>query len=580
MRERPVKTPGATAAPSSKPADGPRYPSRAREKPKELYTPPTAFVSSTAEDKIVQDINDELKQLGMDPNDPDVPANYSEAISSPASELWQRAMVEEIAAHTANGTWDVIHIENMPLDSVLVGCRWVYAIKRDPKGNIERFKARLVGKGYMQVAGKDFDDVYASVTKHGTLRALLALAAERDWEIQQLDVKTAFLQADLHEPVYMKQPEGFDLGGPDMICHLKKALYGLKQAPRAWQQKLHSELSDMGFKQAECDPSLWILRQQEQVTYIGVYVDDMVVIGKVVDGVKKEICTRFDARDLGDAHKFVGLEIIRDRVNRTLKITQQGYTQEILATYGMSDATAKTVPMNAGTKLSKEGTALDTARYPYAGLVGSLLYLSICTRPDIAQAVGALARHMAAPTLEQWIAAKHVLKYLKGTAEMGLNHGGSDGMVGYVDADYAGDINSRRSTTGYVFILNGGAVTWQSKLQPTVANSTTEAEYMAAGQAVREALWLRKLMQDLCISDGKPVRLLGDNQAALKLIKNPMSTQRSKHIDVTHHFVRERVARKEAMFEYCQTAHMVADCLTKAVNESKLILCRNGMGVY
>jgi hypothetical protein len=461
---------------------------------------------------------------------------------------------------------------------VLVGCRWVFAIKRDANGNIERFKARLVGKGYMQVAGKDFDDVYASVTKHATLRALLALAAEQDWEIQQLDVKTAFLQADLQEPVYMEQPEGFDLGGPDMVCHLKKALYGLKQAPRAWQQKLHKELSDMGFKQAECDPSLWILRENDKVTYIGVYVDDMVVIGKVVDGVKKEICTRFDSRDLGDVHKFIGLEVTRDRANRTLKLTQQGYTKEILANFGMTDAKTRAVPTNTGTKLSKEGEALDTTKYPYATLVGSLLYLSICTRPDIAQAVGVLARHMAAPTMEHWLAAKHVLRYLKGTAELGVNFGGSKGMLGYADADYAGDVSTRRSTTGYVFTLNGGAVTWQSKLQPTVATSTTEAGYMAAGQAVREALWLRKLMQDLCIFDRNPVKILGDNQAALKLIKNPMSTQRSKHIDVTHHFVRERVARREAVFEYCQTAHMVADCLTKAVNQKEVGVLPEGHG--
>ena len=229
--------------------------------------------------------------------------------------------------------------------------------------------------------------------------------------------------------------------------------------------------------------------------------------------------------------------------------------------------------------MTKNGEELDTNVNPYSELVGSLLYLSVCTRPDIAQAIGALARYMAKPTTEHWTAAKGVLKYLAGTEDTGITYGPEKtDLVGYCDADYAGDLDTRRSTTGYVFILNGGVISWSSRLQPTVAASTAEAEYMAASQAVKEALWLRKLTTDLG-GELKTMQLYTDNQAALTLLKNPIASARSKHIDIIYHFARERVARKEVKFDYCPTAKMIADTMTKALAESKFVLCCKSMGV-
>jgi len=222
---------------------------------------------------------------------------------------------------------------------------------------------------------------------------------------------------------------------------------------------------------------------------------------------------------------------------------------------------------------------LDSAVYPYSTLIGSLMYLSVCTRPDISQAVGALARYMSKPTSAHWSVAKTVLRYLAGTPNYGITYGtGNRGLQVYCDADYAGDIDTRRSTTGYAFILNGGAITWSSRLQPTVAASTTEAEYIAAASTAKEALWLRKLLKDLHFNIDT-IAINADSQSAIKLIKNPIVSLRSKHIDVIHHFVRERTARNEISFEYIRTDNMVADALTKPVSSAKFNFCRDGMGI-
>jgi len=235
------------------------------------------------------------------------------------------------------------------------------------------------------------------------------------------------------------------------------------------------------------------------------------------------------------------------------------------------------VPLAAGEKLRKEGEPLDMMRFPYSECVGSLLYLSVCTRPDIGQAVGALARYMAAPTVAHWEAALGVVRYLVGIVDYGLTFGGSnETLVGYCDADYAGDLDSRRSTTGYVFLMFGGAVSWSSRLQPTVAVSTVEAEYLSAGQVVKEALWFRKLGVDLGFDLGH-VQIYCDNHGAIQLLKHPITSQRSKHIDVIHHFAKERVARKEVNFVFCRTEDMKADILTKALGKFKK--CRKEIGI-
>jgi hypothetical protein len=347
--------------------------------------------------------------------------------------------------------------------------------------------------------------------------------------------------------------------------------------------KLKGELEAIGAKASEADPGFYTLFTKQDMVYLIIWVDDILIASKsikAIDNIKTALMTTFEARDLGEAKMFVGIEIDRNRKERTLKISQRRMALDLVAKYGLEEGRSRTVPLAPSIKLSKdEANPLDTTKYGYSELVGSLLYLTVCTRPDIAQAVGALTRYMSKPAESHWQAIKGVLRYVAGTASFGIVYKPEDSTLsGYADADYAGDIDTRRSTTGYVFILNGGVISWSSRLQATVAVSTAESEYMSAAAAVKEALWLRKLLSDF----GKAtptVKIYGDNQAAIKLLKHPIASLRSKHIDVIYHFARERVARGEVKFEYISTDKMVADIMTKALPENKFVTCRDSMSM-
>ena len=371
--------------------------------------------------------------------------------------------------------------------------------KRDSNGNIERFKARLVVKGFRQREGIDYDEVFAPVSKYSTLRTVLATAACQDLDLHQLDIKTAFLNGTIEEEVYVEPPTGYTLGKPTLFCKLNKALYGLKQAPRAWYITLKTELAKLHFTESKADAGLFISTDPSKPALLLTYVDDILIVTPKTTStaaLKQKLMAAFEARDLGRATFFLGMDLIQDPTAKTIKLAQSRSIKDLLTKYGMDDAKTASTPCSTSIKLTKAGKPLDTQTHPYSALVGSLMYLSICTRPDIAQAVGALARYMAHPTIDHWTAAKIVLRYLAGTPNVGITFGaGTPGLLTFCDADYAGDIDTRRSTSGYVFILNGGAISWASRLQPNVAASTTESEYIAA--AIKEGLWLRKLFQDL-----------------------------------------------------------------------------------
>jgi hypothetical protein len=509
------------------------------------------------------------------------PQTYAEAMASAEADDWRAAMIEEMGEHAINGTWE---LEEPPKGTKLLDCKWVFKRKRDSAGNIVRYKARLVAKGCQQREGIDFTEVFAPTSKHATLRALLSRVAVEDWELQQLDVRTAFLKGELEEDIWMKQPPGFVEG--TKACHLRKSLYGLRQAPRAWHDKLSGELKVIGCTTADSDPGLYTYRGKSANVYILVYVDDILIAGKdrdLVSSVKAKLAALFDIRDMGEASTFVGIEIVRDRSKGELKIVQRAMVQELAAEYGVSNARSRETPFAAGTKLEKatEGDdLLDTARYPYCSLVGSMLYLMVCTRPDIAQSVGALTRYMSKPNQSHWTAAQGVLRYLASTPGYGIIYTAKadNYVMGYCDADHGGDTDTRRSTTGFVFNWAGGAISWSSRLQPTVAVSTTEAEYMAASSAVKEALYLRKLCNDLGAAT-RTVVIYCDNQATITLLKNPVSSARSKHIDIMHHFARERVARGEVEFRYIESSANVSDIMTKALERDKYKRCRVGMAV-
>ncbi|KAJ9534619.1 hypothetical protein QJQ45_002903 [Haematococcus lacustris] len=511
------------------------------------------------------------------------PQSYEEAMARPDAADWLRAMNKEMACQQANQTWQLVKQQGWM--RVLPG-RWVFKTKRGADGSILKHKARFVIKGYRQVEGVDFDDSFAPVVTQGTQRVLLSVAAARGWELQQLDVETAFLNALVDEGrlVFCQQPPGFETG-QGLVCQLDKAVYGRRQAPRAWYQHLTQQLGLIGFTASAADPCLFSLRNGKQpVVHLMVYVDDIILASPsstAIAAVKQQLQQVFSLHDLGPAASFLGMRITRDLEAGTLKLDQHQYIEQLLDRFSMTAANGRVLPMTPGTRLVKEGSPLDSSSaHRYRELVGALLYASTCTRPDIAFAVGQLSRFMQAPTQQHQQVAFGLLRYLKRTAEMGLvySRNSSPQLQGYVDADYAGDPDSMRSTTGNVFVLNGAAVTWRSKLQTTVAASTTEAEYQAAAAGTKEALFLRKLLHELD-AGCDPIPILCDNQGAVALIKNSVESHRSRHIAVAHHISRERMVRGEVVFSHCPSAEMVADALTKPLSAQLFEACVRGMGV-
>ena len=307
------------------------------------------------------------------------PQSYEEALRSPDASEWKLAMDEEIASLQANGTWD---LEEQPVGVKAIPVKWVFKIKRDASGNIERYKARLVAKGFMQREGIDYNEVFAPVSKHTTLRTLLALTASEDLELHQLEIKTAFLNGELEETIYMKQPEGYEEGTSDMVCHLKKSLYGLRQAPRAWNTRLKKELELMSFKPSDADAGLYIAQFKGSNVYILVYVDDILIAAKdiaTVNNVKERLTSIFDVRDLGEAKYFLGMSLDRNRAEHTLKMSQHRLASELVDKYGLKEAKTKSIPMSPSIRITQtqEDKILDKEVYRYSELVGSLLYLSV-----------------------------------------------------------------------------------------------------------------------------------------------------------------------------------------------------------
>jgi len=369
----------------------------------------------------------------------------------------------------------------------------------------------------------------------------------------------------------MQQPEGFvelDENGEPFVCLLHKSLYGLKQSPRNWNFHLHEWLMEQGWTQSQADAGVYVFNEGEYVLVL--YVDDIIVGGPKLSWInefKADIQKQFKIKDLGPVSWCLGMEVCRDRLAKTIELTQKKYISDMLQQYNMTDCKPVSTPMALGTMVAASGETLEDIK-PYQSLVGSLLYAAVATKPDIAQVVGKLARMMSKPEQQHWELAKRVLRYLKGTAELGLRFSGgavdqANVLYGYSDADWAGDPSSRRSTTGYVFLLNGAAVSWNSKLQPTVALSTAEAEYMAVCATMQEGLFLRQLLDDMGFKQSGMTVIYEDNQGCIALSKNPITSSRSKHIDIKFHFVREQI--RNGVFEvlFCPTEDMLADAFTK-----------------
>jgi histone deacetylase 1/2 len=488
----------------------------------------------------------------------------NEALGDPK---WRQAMQEEIDALRKNGTW---HLVPYKRGMNVIDCKWVWKIKRKADGSIDRYKGRLVAKGFKQRYGLDYEDTFSPVVKIATIRLVLSVAISRGWCLRQLDVQNAFLHGILEEEVYMRQPPGFeDEKRSHYVCRLDKALYGLKQAPRAWYARLSTKLCAIGFKPSKSDTSLFIYSKNGIIIYMLIYVDDIIVTSsspEAVSALLKDLKADFALKDLGELNYFLGIEV--EPIKGGIIIKQEKYAGDILSRVGMKTCKSAPTPLSPMEKLSKEDGRLlspeDATKY--RSIVGALQYLTL-TRPDLAFAVNKVCQFLHAPTSLHWTAVKRILRYVRGTSGIGIKITKSPSTLlsAFSDADWAGSVDDRRSTGGFAVFLGPNLISWSAKKQATVSRSSTEAEYKSLANATAELIWVETLLRELGVKLNTPPLLWCDNLGATYLSANPVFHARAKHIEIDFHFVRERVARKQLSIRFISTKDQLADGFTKAL---------------
>jgi hypothetical protein len=509
-----------------------------------------------------------------------IPKSYDAAIRDAIyGYQWQQAIKREINALLVNQTWE----ERVPPERAnIVSSRWVFDVKYTPTSEIEKFKARLVARGFSQVQGLDFDETFAPTVRIDSLRLLLAIVALEDLECHQIDINNAFTESKLKEEIYMAPPPGIEVK-PGCVLKIQRSLYGLKQAARDWNETCKAAILNLGFRQAYADPCIFM---HKSGVILGVYVDDIVVAAKRLPDVnwfKSEFGALFKIKDLMEIKRILGIRVTRNRAERWIELDQQGYIEKFLHEDGMLQDRQRpvTTPINGYSQLRPtEPTDTRTDRTKYQRRTGNCLYAMIHTRPDIAFAIGKLSQHMSDPATHHHSGIMHLQRYLRATAATRIRYGRtqtrSDNVgqhqlphvLGFADADYAADISDRKSTLGYVFTFAGGAISWRSTKQRSVATSTTEAEYMATSTAAKHAIWIQQLLRDMGYekyigSNGYSTELRNDNESAIHLAHNPRIHERSKHIDIAYHHVRDLMLKKRILLNYTSTQSMLADGLTK-----------------
>jgi hypothetical protein len=509
------------------------------------------------------------------------PKSYEEAVQSRHSADWQQGMRSEYDSHIENKTW---HLEKLPTGKKILPGRWVYRLKPLPDGGFKH-KARWVVKGFAQSEG-DYDETFATVVRANTTMTLFALTTQHGWNDEMMDVVTAFLNSNLKEDIWMEQPQGFEEGN-GLVCKLEKTLYGLKQSPRAWYDTLSGFLMSLDFVKSNFDHGLFIHAQAK--TYISVYVDDIRIIGpnKVqIDIVKQKLSSRFKMTDLGATRRHLGVDVKRNPLRASVTLTQSTAVLKLLDDYGMTSCRPVKTPMDPSAIIVKSPDHYEPQQNDitkYRSCIGRLNHIATHTRPDIAYAASKLGRYAAKPSDYHWQAVKRVLRYLAGTPHVGITYSNSAPNSGilaaWTDASYGCDVDDGRSTSGYIFILYGGPISWFSKKQDTVATSTTHAEYIAQYYATGEALWLRGLLGELGVTIKAPTKIFADNIGAIKLASNPEFHKKTKHIAIKYHMIREWVEKGSIYFEYLETAKMTADGLTKPLTPEKHEIFTKLMGM-
>jgi hypothetical protein len=513
----------------------------------------------------------------------DVPIHrgFAKSISDPVfGPYWKAAMDSEFESLTDKQVWDLV---DPPAGARIFGGSWVNRAKPDDNGRVKALRSRWVFGGHRQVAGIDYQETFAPVCRTESLKVLLSVVAANDWDLMGADVKSAYLYGEVPEdepPIYMRQPDGYAIPGAEhKVCRLKRMLYGTHQGGRTWNKKIHNTLVALGFVRSAADDCVYLLRRMEQGAWVLIvvlllYVDDILVAGTSLGGECKAsldaIADVFDLVRTDAPTMMLGMQIERDRTNRTLKLHQNSYAHEVLERFEMSNCTHLATPADPSIILVARPASEPESTSPVLQAIGSLRYLADKTRPDLCYSLGVVSKFASKPGAAHWKAIKRILRYLKGTASMGLMFGGpnTDLVVrAWCDADFAADPADRRSVSGYLLMLGGGPVSWSSKKQKgTTALSTTEAEYLAMGAAVQDIIWHRRLLADLGEVQHHPTTLFVDNQAAISIAQSGSTGHnRQKHIDVKHHFVKGVIEDGSVALSYVQSADNLADPFTKAL---------------
>ena len=488
-------------------------------------------------------------------------------------------MADEMKSIMKNETWKLV---SPPKDCKRIGLKWVFKIKRDQNNQIQKYKARLVVKGYAQRQGKDYDEVFAPLARIGTIRIILAISVQFGWLVYHLDVKTAFLNGEISEEIYVQQPKGYeDSKRRNDVYKLHKALYGLKQAPRAWYFKLYKSLTTLGFKKSEYEHAVYYKNSNESIMIVGLYVDDLLLTRSNEENLKKfklELMKLFEMTDLGILSTYLGIHVIQGKGE--ISLNQSAFAKHLLEDQQMMDSNPSNSPLEQKIKLSATENSEKICTTVYRSILGKLRYLTH-TRPDLMLSNGLLSRFMENPSVEHLKTAKRIIRYVKGTLNYGLKYKRSEvfELIRYSDSDYAGDHMGRKSTSGSVFFLGENLITWSSQKQKILALSSCEAEYIALNTTSCQAIWLVGLITEVTKKSMMPVELRVDKSSMIELAKNPAFHSRTKHIDVRYHYIRMAVEKKWIKLTHVPSEEQLADIMTKALGRIKFAYQRSEIKV-
>ena len=504
-----------------------------------------------------------------------IPKNCIQALKSKEKEDWRTAIDTEIRNLDEKGTFEYVH-GPIPENIKPIRSKAVFRVKPDQDGYIDKFKVRLVARGFEQVPYKDFDpkQTFAPVARARTIRTFLSIANKMSYHIHSMDIVAAYLNSHLKSNIYMTIPQGFLQDGKPHVVKIVRGLYGLVQAGALWNNTLNSHLIKMGFERLDSDPCIYIKnRSTKSPGFIAIYVDDILIATHNMNemmNIKSQLQTQYNTNDLGPLTSFLGMKAKHNRLKRTLHLSLPNHTKEIIDMF--ESKISANVPMTNSALQKTELIDGNMKDKPYMKAVGKLIFLCGQTRPDITYAVHKCARFMANPSEQHWNALERIANYLYNKTDFGITFGNynidNNGIVIYCDSDYGGD-KERRSTTGYLIFINGDLVSWDSRLQKTVALSTTEAEYMALAEACKEALWFKNFLYEINsdIHD-KIITIYQDNKSAIEISQHPIYHNKTKHINIRHHFVRDLVETGSIEIKYTPTTDMLADIMTKPLSKN------------